>query len=160
MRVINLILFVLAVLLLQTVLFPRLPIFGAFPDLVLVCAVCATAESGSAFALALVILLAFFQDLLSAGIYLNTASKLLISAAVIKIKERFLGGSRELSLWLVLIFSPLLVLAEAGVHCLLYQSSFAFYPLLLRAAITTLYNLALTPLIFYWVKRVLHDSQE
>jgi hypothetical protein len=160
MRFFKLLFFVLAILLLQTVLFPRLPVFGAFPDLVMVCAVCATAASGSASALALVILLSFFQDLLSAGIYINTAGKLLLSALVIRVKERFLGDSRSLSLWLVLIGSPLLIGVEAGVHSLLYQSAFAFFPLLFRVVITTLYNLALTPLIYSWTEGVLHDSQE
>ncbi|MBN3032642.1 MAG: rod shape-determining protein MreD [Candidatus Saganbacteria bacterium] len=150
-------LYLLALFVLQTVVFPRLNLFGVAPDLVLIfvvgCAV--TAEPLPANLLAAGC--GLFQDLLSAGPYLNLLLKVVIVNAGSAIKEGFAGDELSLSAWLIALFTPLHLIIEALVVYFFFERQFSPFYLAGRVALATLYNLLLLPLLFPLVK-ALNDA--
>jgi len=155
MRFFKTVLYILAVLVLQTVVFPRLNFMGVIPDLFLVSVVAfavlaertpATNHDGSWPVTLFSAFSAFLQDVLSTGIYFNTILKVVIGNVVCSIKERFIGDEYFLAAGMVLIFSPLyLFLTDGVIH-------FHFLYFVFRVVATTIYNLLMVLLLFPIVK--------
>lgn len=157
MRFFKTVLYILAVLVLQTVVFPRLNFMGVIPDLFLVSVVAfavlaertpATNHDGlwpvtlfSAFS-------AFLQDVLSTGIYFNTIFKVVIGNLVCSIKEKFIGDEYFLAAGMVLVFTPLYLVIEG----VIFYKHFHFFHFVFRVVGSTIYNLLMVPLIFPMVK--------
>ena len=154
MRFLKLAAYILAVIVLQTVIFPRLSFMGVYPDLILVSVIAfavlaernaATLFSGS---------LAFLQDVFSAGIYLNTIVKVIVSNAVCSLKEEFMGNEYSLTAGLVAALTPLIILTQAGILFFFFEKDLNWPYLVFSLAATTLYNLLMVPLLFPVVKRI------
>lgn len=94
--------FVLIILLLQTVVFSRLSIFGATPDLVLVTVISFAVLNRRRRTTLLAALLGFLQDVMSFGVYLNVISKVLVAGLISLAKENSIGKRRSLALYAVL----------------------------------------------------------
>jgi len=139
-------------LLLQTVVFPRLSVFGAAPDLVLVSVIVFSVLKESSLSAAFAGISGFLQDILSAGIYLNTIIKVAVSALISRIKEEFLGDEYSLALTLVAALTPLQFILEAAVIYFFMGRQFSPFYFFLRMIVTTLYNLILTWPI-YWIMK-------
>lgn len=152
MRYLKILLYLLAVLLLQTVVLPRLNFFGVIPDLFLVSAIVfavleertpATLFSASA---------GFIQDLFSAGVYFNTIVKIMASNLVSSIKEEFMGDEYQLATVLVVLFTPAILIIEGLLNAP------APYYFVFRMIATTLYNLLVFPLAYKVLKGILHGN--
>ena len=158
MRFIKYGLYILAILVLQTVIFPRLNFFGALPDLVLV-SVIAGAIAGEAlpsnvFAAAL----ALSQDLLAAGPYLNTIIKIIVNNIAGRLHDGFVGDDYALAAGLVALFTPLQAIVEGLIVYFFFGRQFSPAYFVFRLAAETVYNLLLLPLIFPLVK-ALNDAE-
>lgn len=149
--------YMLAILILQTVVFPRLNFMGVVPDLILVSVIVfAVVEERNPSTLFAAVL-SFLQDLFSAGVYLNTIAKTIISNLISSVKEGFVGDEYSLCLLLVLIFSPLYILVEGGVLYFFFQKQFGLFYFIFRMVAATIYNLALVPILFPIVRKIAHD---
>jgi len=158
MRFVKLAGYIIAVLVLQTVVFARLNFLGVMPDLVLV-SVIAFAVAGervpsNLFAAGL----AWLQDLLSAGYYLNTIVKLVVNNIIVAVRDNYSGDDYSLTAGLVALFTPLQLIAEALIVYFFLAGRFspAYFAFKLVAA--TLYNLLLVPLVFPVVRGLCRDE--
>jgi rod shape-determining protein MreD len=154
MRVLKTSGFILAVIILQTVVFARLNFLGVMPDLVLVSviafAVLGERTPANFFAAGLALL----QDLLSAGIYLNTIIKLVVNNIIGGVKENYSGDEYSLTVSLVALFTPVQLIIEAAIIYFFLAGRFSPVYLLFRLFCATIYNLMLVPLIFPLVKEL------
>jgi rod shape-determining protein MreD len=150
--------YILAILVLQTVIFPRLNFFGAVPDLVLV-SVIAGALAGEALPSNIfAAVLALCQDLLSAGPYLNTIIKIIANNIAGRLHDGFVGDDYALAAGLVALFTPLQAIVEGLIVCFFFGRQFSPGYLAWRLVADTIYNLLLLPLIFPLVK-ALNDAE-
>jgi len=154
MRFLKLAAYILAVIILQTVIFPRLSFMGVYPDLILVSviafAVLAERNSATLFSGSL----AFLQDISSAGIYLNTIVKVIVSNVVCSLKEEFMGNEYSLTAGLVAALTPLILITQAGILYFFFEKNLSWSYLIFSMAATTVYNLLMVPLLFPVVKRM------
>ena len=152
MRTFKLVIFLLALLLIQTVLLPFVTFFGAMPDLFLVAVVIYSvmAEKGTSTFFAAGA--GFLQDLFSSGLYVNTLAKVLISALVGGIGDEVVGDGRSFSASMVAIITPLYLIIE-GVIIYLTGHHFSVFYYLLEILLTTLYNLAFVPVVYFMLQK-------
>jgi rod shape-determining protein MreD len=150
-------LYILIIILLQTVVFSRINLWGVVPDLVLVSVILFAVQNGEKKSALFAAAGGFLQDVLSFGIYINTILKVVVAALVGAVKESFMGNEYYFVAVLVAVFTPLSMLAEAGVLLVFLDKQIELYPLFLNMAIATLYNLVLVPILFPLVKRLSYD---
>jgi len=157
MRFLKLFLYILTILVLQTVIFSRLNFMGVSPDLALVSviifAVLEERSPSTLFAAAI----SFVQDCLSVGPYLNTAFKTVISNVISSVRERFVGDEYSFAAGMVAIFTPAYILAEVFFLYFVFQKEIGLLHLVIKIAVGTIYNLLLVPLLFPAVKAVVHE---
>lgn len=152
MRTFKLILFLLALLLIQTVLLPFVTFFGAMPDLFLVAVVIYTVQAEKGTSTFFAAGAGFLQDLFSAGFYVNTLSKVVISLLVGGIGDEVVGDARSFSASMVAIITPLYLIVE-GLVIYFGGHHFSVFYYLLEILLTTLYNLALVPVIYFLMQK-------
>jgi rod shape-determining protein MreD len=156
MQLLKLPLYLLAVSVLQLVVFPRLSFLGVVPDLalvsVIVYAVVAKRTQATWFAAAA----GWLQDVFAAGLWLNTVLKIVIASLVNSLAEEFSGDEYALTAGLVAVGTPLCLAAEALVLFLVWQKEPVITAWLFRAAAATVYNLLLVPLVFPLIKAIAH----
>jgi len=148
MRRLKIFLYFLVILSLQTVVLARISLFGYVPDLVLVSVVAFAILNQPVPSIFFAAFGGLLQDLLGFALYLNIASKVTASALTETLKESFGGGEQMQALVLVAIFTPCSVLFNAWADFYFYSSSIGIAYILLSIILTTLYNLAMVPLIF------------
>lgn len=161
MRWLKIGLYILLILVLQTVVFARLNFWGAVPDLVLVSVIIfavldkgrVKAENALLFATGS----GFLQDILSHGIYMHTISKVIICSLVRYIKESYVGNEYFLVVGMVAIFTPLTLVAEAGVFYFLYKQSLSISYMFSIILLTTIYNLIMVPIFSPLIGRLNYD---
>ncbi len=158
MRFIKLAGYVVAVIVLQTVVFARLNFLGVMPDLVLV-SVIAFAVAGervpsNLFAAGL----AWLQDLLSAGFYLNTVIKLIVNNVIVAVKDNYSGDAYSLAAGLVALFTPLQLVVEGLVVYFFLGGSFSPGYFVFRLVAGTIYNLILVPPVFSVVRELAREE--
>jgi rod shape-determining protein MreD len=157
MRLLKIALYILVILVLQTVVFSRLSFFGAAPDLVLVSVVIFSIrnerEKSSLFAAGSALL----QDILSFGIYINTILKLVVSSVIGVLKEGLVSEESTLAAGFVLAFTPLTLFLKAGVSSFFFGGRFDLYHLLFIIFFSSLYNLIMIPVLLPVLKRLDHD---
>ncbi|MFH1576555.1 MAG: rod shape-determining protein MreD [Candidatus Margulisiibacteriota bacterium] len=154
MRKLKISLYLLAALVLQTVVFARLNFFGVVPDLVLVTVIIFAVKENYQATVLFAAAAGFLQDVLSAGIYLNTIVNILVATLVSTSKQSFLGDEKLLVAGLVAIFTPLLFVFEGLVFFVFYSRPFDLQHLIVSIVLGTLYNLLLA-LIFLPLTRML-----
>ncbi len=151
-----LVLYALLVIVLQSVVFARLNIFGVSPDLVLVSvisfAILEKRERATLFAAGS----GFMQDLLSFGAYLHTITRVAVSSLVGILKEGFLGNEYSMAALFVAFFTPLILIIEGGWHALFGGRPLDLMHLASTIFVATLYNLILVPIIFPILKKLCH----
>jgi len=157
MRWLKIFLYFLVVLSLQTVVLARINLFGYVPDLVLVSVVAFAILNQPVPSIFFAAFGGLMQDLLGVALYLNTASKVTFSALTETLKESFGGGEQMQALVLVALFTPFSVLINAWADFYFYSSSIGLAYIFLSVILTTLYNLAMVPLIYPIVKGLLHE---
>jgi len=154
MRLVKTVGFIIAVLVLQTVVFARLNFLGVMPDLVLVSviafAVLGERTPSNLFAAGL----ALVQDLLSAGLYLNTAIKLVAGNVAGGVKENYSGDDYSLTVSLVALFTPVQLVCEGLVIYFFFAGRFSPVYFAFKLFCATIYNLLLVPLVFPVVKEL------
>jgi rod shape-determining protein MreD len=153
MRLLKIGLYALLVLALQTVVFARLNLFGAAPDLILVSVIifAILAESRSAVIYAAAV--GFLQDILSHGIYINMIIKIPVAFLVSNLKEGFAGEEFTFALSAVAVLTPLTLLAEGAFCCFFSGRQVDILGLAMLILLSTLYNLALVPLLLPLARR-------
>lgn len=160
MRLIKIIIYIIASLVVQTVVAPRLNFFGVTPDLILVSVIiyAVLEEQGPAalFAAASGCL----QDILTAGAYFNFILKVIVAGAVGALRDEFSGDEYSLAAGALAVVTPLLLLLEAAVLALFYDRRPDIPYLLFRMAAGTVYNLLMVPLLFPIIKELVHGPQE
>jgi len=160
MRLIKLIAYLVAVLVLQTVVFTRLNLFGVFPDLVLVSVILfAVLEENIPTGIIFSSAAGFLQDVISTGGYFNLFSKTIVNAAVNTIRTNFSGDESALIYGLVAGMGPLNILAEEIWICFSAGSFHAPWLVLFKAITAVLYNLIITPVLLAIIKRVVYENQ-
>jgi rod shape-determining protein MreD len=158
MRWLKLLFYSFLILVIQTVIFPRLNLFGAVPDLVLISVVVFAILEERNRATLFSASLGLVQDLLSVGMFLNTATKVLISIIAGNSREEFAGDPSALAAGLVAIFTPAALLAEALILYLFAHNHFAPGSVFLRIVLTTIYNLILLPIVFPLLQMAASDE--
>jgi rod shape-determining protein MreD len=155
MRLLKIGLYALLVLVLQTVVFARLHLFGAVPDLVLVSVVIFAVLEERKNAILFAAGAAFLQDVLSHGIYINLLTKVPLGFLVSGLKEGFAGEEFFLAMGSVAVLTPLVLLAEGVTYYFFFGKQIDLLALLLLLVFSTIYNLALVPVLFPLVRRVI-----
>ena len=157
MRWIRIGLYVLLILVLQTVVFARLNFWGAVPDLVLVSviifAILDKNQKSTLFAAGS----SFLQDILGYGIYINTITKVLVSSLTSIIKESFIGDEYSLAALLVAVFTPLTLTVEGLILYLFFDKQFEAYAFVITVLITTVYNLIMVPVFLPVIRKLSRD---
>lgn len=160
MRFIKIAFYVLVIIVLQTVIFSRLSYLGVVPDLVLVSVIAFAIREERRPATFFSAAAGFLQDIFSAGIYLNTIIKVLVSNAVSTVKEEFLGDEYSLMASMVAFFTPLVLVVEAAVFYFLFKTDLNIFQLLFRMVAATICNLLLVPILFPIVKGISREEKE
>ncbi len=148
--------YILVVLIFQTVIFARLNLFGVVPDLVLVSVIIFSVFNNQQRSAIFSAGAGLLQDLLSFGIYLNTILKVLISLIVNLLKENFMGNEFVFSVILVVVFTPLSRLFEVGILYFFGRSQFDCYSIITNTILATVYNMLFIPILFPIIKRISH----
>lgn len=157
MRLIKYFLCILIILVLQSAVLPRLNIFGAIPDLLLVSVVVMAilqTDLQSAFFAAIS---GFFQDILSFGLYLNTITKIIVSKTISISKENLIDDPYFLALGFVAVLTPLIWGIEGAVFYFLFGRKIVLLPFVFRIIVATLYNLILVPVVFPVLRWLCHE---
>jgi rod shape-determining protein MreD len=156
MRFFRLLLYVLGVLVLQTVVFSRLSFMGVTPDLILVSVVAFAVLEERTPATFFSAALGFIQDLFSSGIYLNVIIKTIVSNVISSVKEGFMGDEYGFTAGMVAVFTPLCLLLEGLALSLVFHKQFDLAFIIFKMAAATIYNLVLVPVLFPAVKWATH----
>ncbi|OGB88818.1 hypothetical protein A2625_02095 [candidate division WOR-1 bacterium RIFCSPHIGHO2_01_FULL_53_15] len=154
MRIVKIAVFGLSVIGLQTTVFARLNFFGVIPDLVLVSVIAFAVVSQKTPANLFSASLAFVQDCLSFGLYLNTIIKVVINNIVAGVKDGYVGDEYALTAGLVAVFTPAYLLIEGAVYYFFLAKQLSPGYFIFKMFIATIYNLMLVPLIFPLVSEI------
>lgn len=154
MRWLQIILFMLALIVVQTTLLARLNFFGVTPDLVLVAVVIYAVLNPRPFSNVFAAGSGLIQDVLSTGVYINTLVKIILSNIVCNLKENFSGDEYQLILGLVMVSTPAVIVLEALFHLLVLKQSFSPYYFIFRLVAGTGYNLLSVPLLYPLLRRL------
>lgn len=159
MRTFKLILYLVAVMVFQTVVFSRLSLFGVFPDLFLISVILfAVMQRNAGAAVAFSGAAGLLQDVFSYFGYFNLFAKVIVSGAVIAIRKSFEGEETVLAFGMVAVFVPAQVLAEEIWLFVLSGSVHAPWFIILRMLVALPYNLLLTPLLLAILKRIIREK--
>jgi rod shape-determining protein MreD len=153
MRLLKLGLYILFILALQTVVFARLNIWGAAPDLILVSVIIFAVQEERKNTILFAAAAALLQDILSHGIYMNTVMKILIGYLVSSIKEGFAGEEFFLAAGSVAVLTPLALLVEGAVFYFFFSKPVDVPGLVTTMFLATIYNLVLVPVLFPLIRR-------
>jgi rod shape-determining protein MreD len=157
MRFIKIGLYILIILVLQTIVFSRLSFFGAAPDLVLVSvvifAIRKEREKSNLFAAGSALL----QDILSFGIYINTILKLVVSSVIGAVKEGLVSDEATLAAGFVLVFTPLTLFLKAGAAFFFFGRPVDLYHLVFIIFFSSVYNLIMIPILLPVLKKLSYD---
>ncbi|MDD5594106.1 MAG: rod shape-determining protein MreD [Candidatus Margulisbacteria bacterium] len=147
-------LYILAVIVAQTVIFPRLNFFGVIPDLVLVSAVAFAVVAERTPSNIFSAVISLIQDILSTGIYINTLVKVIAANAINSVKEGFAGDEYALTAGMVALLTPIQLLAEGAILYFFWERQFSPAYFIFKLLAATIYNLMLVPLIFPLIKEI------
>ena len=153
MRFVKIALFLLGVIVLQTVAGARLNFLGVFPDLILVSVIIFSVLEAETPAVVIAALFGFAQDLLARGIYANMLLKTLLCLAINIIKERFSGNENTLIFSLTAIVSPLFIIIS-GISQLVGGARLDLFYFIFTLLAGTLYNLLLALLLLPLIRKV------
>ena len=153
MRFVKIALFLLGVIVLQTVAAARLNFLGVFPDLILVSVIIFSVLEAETPAVVIAALFGFAQDLLARGIYANMLLKTLLCLAINIIKERFSGNENTLIFSLTAIVSPLFIIIS-GISQLAGGARLDLFYFIFTLLAGTLYNLLLALLLLPLIRKV------
>lgn len=154
MRTFRWALYVLCLLVLQTVIFPRLNLFGIYPDSLLVAVVVFAAIAQRSPALVFAGSLGFLQDILSVGYYINTIIKVVAGLIVANINQEFVGDKSRLALGLTALISPAAVLLESLFYGSFLGADLDVWFSLFKLVIQTGMNLLLVPVLFWLTEKL------
>jgi rod shape-determining protein MreD len=135
--------FLVVLLVLQTVIFPRFPLLGETPDLFLISVIIIAVYREQREATLLAALYGFCQDLLSAGGYFNLAAKVAAVTLVSAWSAEAVGDRRQMAWFLTGILTPLQLLAFWSIGLVLGEPGPTLTVLLGKALLITAYNLIL-----------------
>ena len=152
MRFLKIVLSVLGILLLQTVVFPRLNFFGVMPDLVLVSAIVFAVFEERNPATLFSAGVGFLQDLFSTGGYYNTLIKVVAGNVISNIKDEFAGEEYSFAVTLVAVFTPIIFAVQGAFFFFFLDKHFSWSYLIFKLVFGTAYNLILLPVLFPLVK--------
>ncbi len=148
--------YIIFVVILQTVVFARLHFFGVSPDLILVSIICFAVLEKEEKAVVFAAGSAFLQDILSFGVYLHTMTRVAVSWLVNSAKESFAGNEYSLAAVFVFLFTPLVLIIESGFHSIFRGRPFDIAHLLFTILVATFYNLFLVPVLFPILRKISH----
>ncbi|MBU0502263.1 MAG: rod shape-determining protein MreD [Candidatus Margulisbacteria bacterium] len=153
MRFFKIIIFIILVLVLQTVFFARLNLFGVAPDLILVSVILFAVYANYQQTLLVAVVAGFLQDILSYQGYANTIVNVSATYLINLLKHNYIGGEQWLCFNLVLALSPLSQLIQ---RLPLRQTD----PWLIVKVVFlgTLYNLMTALILAPIVKRLAHGE--
>ncbi len=151
-------LLIIVMLILQTVILPRLNLWGSIPNLLLIAVVilAVTAKPGAAYSLAIVG--GLLLDFLSVGPYWQTLSLVIAAAVTVNFKDKFVGDDLELASGFGAGLTLAWLLGEALILYFTVDQLINPYYLVLKLVLTTILNVALLVVLFPLIKRLVHDQ--
>ncbi|MFH1386081.1 MAG: hypothetical protein ABIH50_00230 [bacterium] len=150
MRLFKIAAFILGLFVLQTVILARLNLFGLMPDLVLVAVVIFAVFEERAPATVFAATLSLLQDLMSAGILLNTIIKVVISNIISGTRAGLSGDEFSFSLSMTALFSPVFIIARL----IILNNAISPVYFIVQLVGGTLLNMAFVFLLFPLVKEL------
>lgn len=147
-------LYLAAVLIVQTVIIPHFSFLGVTPDLALVSVITIAVLQEQMPATLFAAALGFGQDLLGGGFYWNTIIKTIASTVVNSIESGLSGDEYSFVAILVAGGTPLTILAERALLYFMFHQEPAWFYLCFQLLAGTLYNLLFVPLLFPIIKRL------
>jgi len=144
----NLIIYSLIAIILQSVVLSRLTFLGAAPNLILVSIIVFSVVNEKQKPIYFAAALGFLQDILSEGLYLYTIAYVVVATILINIKDNFVGNEFRFILGSVAIITPLFLLFEITVLYLFCGKFFSFFYVFKTLLLTTIYNLILVPIVW------------
>jgi len=158
LRLFVLILFALIV---QTVLMPHFKVFGVVPDLLLILVVISAIVLGRRYGIAVGVVAGFMQDILSSTVYVHIISKALIGYSIGFIKENILGAEEAISTVTVSIVSFISAVIDISfLYFFIGKPVSTIFYMLATIIIYSLYNMAITPLIYPAAKKIMLYDEE
>ena len=157
MRLFRIGLYLISIIILQSVVFARINLWGVIPDLILVSVIILAVLQKARYAIPIAFGFGFIQDMLSFGVFLNTLTKVAVSAAISILKENFIGSPYTLCLYLVVIFTPLSLVFEGAFSVFFFEKRIVLSQFFLTMLLTTVYNLIVFPFLFPILERLDHD---
>lgn len=156
MRLLKIVLFILLIIILQTVVFARFNLFGAVPDLALVVVIIfAILEENRTKATLFAGVVGLLQDVLSSGIYINTIIKVVVANLDKAMRRSFFGDDYFLSFAAVAVFTPITMLIQVSIYYFFFARQIGLGYIILTILLTTTYNLVMVPIFFPVIKRLI-----
>lgn len=141
MRWLSYLIFLAALLILQTVVLPRFPLFGEMPDLFLVAVIIISVYRERTEATWLAALYGFCQDIFSAFGYFNLAAKVVIATLVSVWTDEAVGDRRQTAWFLIALLTPVQLLLFWLIGLIFGMPGPTPNLLLLKLVLITGYNL-------------------
>jgi rod shape-determining protein MreD len=154
MRLFKIGLYILAVIVFQTVVFARLNFLGVMPDLILVSVVAFAVLADRTPSNIFSAVISGLQDIFSTGIYVNTIIKLAINNIINSVKEGYVGDEYSLTISLVALFTPVQLMIEGMIAYCFFGRQFSLFYFIFKMFVGTIYNLMLVPILFPLVKEL------
>lgn len=156
MNLILISIYVILLIILQTVVFSRLHFFGVSPDLILVSIICFAVLERRERSIVFAAGASFLQDVLSFGVYLHAMTRVAVSWLVNSVRESFAGNDYSLAAVFVFLLTPLVLVVESGFHSIFGGRPFDLGHLLFTILVGTFYNLFMVPLLFPLLRKITH----
>ncbi|OGC22095.1 hypothetical protein A2291_07100 [candidate division WOR-1 bacterium RIFOXYB2_FULL_42_35] len=157
MRILKLALYILAILLLQTVVFARLNLFGVCPDLVFVSVIVFAVLNKGRRVVLFALPASLLQDVLSLGIYLHTIFNLFVCVILSVVGDGFEGNEFLFAAGFVALFTPVIFLLQYGVLAFVFGRQFSLLQLLVGFFLLEFYNLLVFPLVFMVLRKLSYE---
>lgn len=146
----------IAILLLQSVILPRLNLFGVVPDVTLASIVAFAVLKDRTASTLFAASLGLAQDIFSAGIYFNLILKVIFCNLAATIKEEYAEDAFMLTAGLVAAFSLVYTLGEGLILFYFFQKQLGLFYFLYKLFAATALNLLAAALVFPVVEKLTH----
>lgn len=157
MRIFKLFIYILAIIILQSVFFARLNLWGVSPDLVFVSVVVFAVLNRVRRTVLFAGVASLLQDVLSFGIYIHTITNLLVCMIINFIGDEFEGNEFFFAAGAVVVFTPIVFLLQSSVMIMFFNRPFNLLPFLLEIVLLEVYNLLVFPIVFALLRKFSYE---
>lgn len=151
-RAVKLGLFILIILVSQTVAAARLNFFGVIPDLILVSVVIYSVLVGREQSTLFAGFAGFFQDILSFGIYFNMIEKIIIGNVICSIRDKYSGDPYLLAVSGAAAGTAALTVLHHTLYYFYFHQQFSFAYFIFQLIGGCAYNILMVPILYPFLK--------